>query len=124
LFLVQILRRREHQPPFVFDFTKALRALQCERGLFQMINVRLVKEINLVRFGFANERPFLVQLALVKLLAGSRVENVTRQFEILDRKVVILDERFPFEIECGHRVGVVARATATTGNLKIEGART
>ena len=46
------------------------------------------------------------------------------KFVILDRKVVILDERFPFEIECGHRVGVVARATATTGNLKIEGART
>ena len=46
------------------------------------------------------------------------------QFVILDREMIILDERFPLEIECGHRVGVVARATATTGNLKIEGART
>ena len=43
------------------------------------------------------------------------------QFVILDREMIILDERFPLEIECGHRVGVVARATATTGNLKIEG---
>ncbi|MEO6035802.1 MAG: hypothetical protein ABIQ35_11150 [Verrucomicrobiota bacterium] len=29
---------------------------QRERGLFQVINVWLVKEINLVRFGFADER--------------------------------------------------------------------
>jgi hypothetical protein len=39
---------------------------------------------------------------------------------ILDREMIILDERFAFEIECGHRVPVVARATATTGILKEE----
>ena len=33
---------------------------------------------------------------------------------ILHREVVILDEGFPFEIECGHGVDVVARATQTT----------
>jgi hypothetical protein len=37
------------------------------------------------------------------------------QFVILDREMIILDERFPFEIKCGHRVPVVARDTATTG---------
>ena len=42
------------------------------------------------------------------------------QFVILDREMIILDERFAFEIECGHRVPVVARATATTGILKEE----
>ena len=37
---------------------------------------------------------------------------------ILDGEMMILDERFAFEIECGQRVPVVARATATTGILK------
>jgi hypothetical protein len=36
---------------------------------------------------------------------------------ILDREMIILDERFPFEIECGHVVAVVARATANHGTI-------
>jgi hypothetical protein len=38
--------------------------------------------------------------------------------------MVILDECFPFEIKCSHRVGVVARATATREISKNEKART
>ena len=51
-------------------------------------------------------QPHLVREALVLLW---------HKFVLLDREMIILDERFPLEIECGHCVVVVARATATTG---------
>ena len=79
MITVQILRRREDQPPLAAAFRQTTRHVQRQRRVLQVIHVRLVQQIHVVSSAFTDEICLPFDGPLVEFLARGRVENVAGQ---------------------------------------------